>query len=916
VTTVLANFSLSSNEKIVRILCIFVLGSFVSLSSPYSHYFTTTDVVGSFLPTMVVAMVLIIPLILVWERKSTIRKRIDFVTVYGLRIVLVAVFAHHLGKFFVLHYNWDSNDNDYNDDQNQLLLDENTKFQQTLFAMMEAAIVAATGFAATGSFRGEITKKEKLETLVEERTKTIQEKSKTLAMVTMALQASETAIVITDYSRCIVWWNASFERLATTTTTTLSSSDGTTGTGTSSSSTTTNTQLMIGVPLLDALDFQTEDDRCYLAGAFGSSTYRSHDSITISNLTFSLEVSPFNDEEHNTDTILSSISTSISTSPISSLLATTNTTTNTDRFLVVFKDTTADRARQRAEDIAREESMMAKAMGDSMVTLTHELRTPLQGIMGITSIMLDAGQGETGGDGGSRGCSRHDDHDNNNNNNNNKDICVYNNDQQQHHYQQKQQNQQQLSSDAMESLNMIMASSSLLLNLINNLLDVKKATSKMLEEFPLTSITAANPIKDSITFCLPLALISSVELVPDIASAPNAIVRSNSLRLQQILINLVSNAIKYTASGSKIFVRTRQSTMSDVRSRMDLSLASSRDAKSCDTAINSSSSSSNNSQNNNDVDDDAPVLIFSVTDRGPGVAKNQSHQLFRRFAQLADNQPNRTLGSSKIGQPSGTGLGLHLCHLFVQRMNGFMWVTNNSDDDDNNNNDGERTKRGSTFYFFLPLLSNVLSSPQSSLSNEQNTDHTSVSFRTNHHYLTDNKDYTIHSVYQRRILFVDDTLINRKVLSRILEKIGFSDVTTVDSGENAMIEIMSKKKRKSKKKRNFYYDLVISDLQMPGMSGTELCEAIGKVSSTADFPRPIVVGLTADTGLNVAKRCQASGMSDVLYKPITVKEMKQYAETKIPLLSPGVWYDTEKDHRRQNKPYHTQASSQQHTVSQ
>merc|ERR1712161_137814 len=104
---------------------------------------------------------------------------------------------------------------------------------------------------------------------------------------------------------------------------------------------------------------------------------------------------------------------------------------------------------------------------------------------------------------------------------------------------------------------------------------------------------------------------------------------------------------------------------------------------------------------------------------------------------------------------------------------------------------------------------------------------------------------------------------------------------------------------------------VLSDLQMPGMSGTELCEAIRKVSSTIT-----VVGFTADTGLNVVKRCQASGMSDVLYKPITVKEMKQYAETKIPLLSPGVWYDTEKDHHRQNKPYHTQASSQQHTVSQ
>mmetsp|Transcript_57459 Transcript_57459/g.65189 ORF Transcript_57459/g.65189 Transcript_57459/m.65189 type:complete len:249 (-) Transcript_57459:93-839(-) len=248
-------------------------------------------------------------------------------------------------------------------------------------------------------------------------------------------------------------------------------------------------------------------------------------------------------------------------------------------------------------------------------------------------------------------------------------------------------------------------------------------------------------------------------------------------------------------------------------------------------------------------------------------------------------------------------------------MNGFMWVTNNNDDDGkddkiNDNHDRERIKKGSTFSFFLPLLSNDVSL-QSNTSDAQNTDPTFASPSTNDHYLTVNKDFTLHSVYQYRVLFVDDVLINRKVISRILKKIGFSDVTTVDSGENAMIEIMSMKKR------NHYYNLVLSDLQMPGMSGTELCEAIGKVSTTIlDFQRPIVIGFTADTGLNVVQRCQASGMSDVLYKPITVKEMKQYAETKIPLFSPGVWYDTEKEHRRQNKPYQSQVSSQQHTVSQ
>merc|ERR1712003_101239 len=102
----------------------------------------------------------------------------------------------------------------------------------------------------------------------------------------------------------------------------------------------------------------------------------------------------------------------------------------------------------------------------------------------------------------------------------------------------------------MESLRLIMASSILLLNLINNLLDVKKATSNMLGDFPLTSIPASSPINDSVVFCQPLASISNVELRVDTSAAPDSFVRSNSLRLQQVLINLVSNAIKYTSRGS------------------------------------------------------------------------------------------------------------------------------------------------------------------------------------------------------------------------------------------------------------------------------------------------------------------------------------------------------------------------------
>ena len=126
---------------------------------------------------------------------------------------------------------------------------------------------------------------------------------------------------------------------------------------------------------------------------------------------------------------------------------------------------------------------------------------------------------------------------------------------------------------------------------------------------------------------------------------------------------------------------------------------------------------------------------------------------------------------------------------------------------------------------------------------------------------------------------VDDVLINRKVLSRMLKRVGCRNVDTADSGQSALAAMLAAK-----------YDLVITDLQMPGMSGTELSHSIFK-SSPGIFEPPIVVGLTADTASDVQARCRASGMSTLLYKPITVKEMKDFLETKVRNFKPNVWYE-------------------------
>ena len=86
--------------------------------------------------------------------------------------------------------------------------------------MVKAGCVAIVGLAATGAFGKQINIKEQLEVLVQQRTKEIQqqsdklrEKTDKLYMVNLALQASETAIAITDSDRFIIWSNAAFERI-------------------------------------------------------------------------------------------------------------------------------------------------------------------------------------------------------------------------------------------------------------------------------------------------------------------------------------------------------------------------------------------------------------------------------------------------------------------------------------------------------------------------------------------------------------------------------------------------------------------------------------------------------------------------------------------------------------------------------
>jgi len=276
----------------------------------------------------------------------------------------------------------------------------------------------------------------------------------------------------------------------------------------------------------------------------------------------------------------------------------------------------------------------------------------------------------------------------------------------------------------------------------------------------------------------------------------------------------------------------------------------------------------------------------------------------------------RTLGGTKgVGQPSGTGLGLHLCQLFVQKMDGQIWATNNG-----------KNQPGATFFFSLPMgLEKLVPTPEQQkteamamkakrrrsrkksirienqkrnwnllnrlrqLDNDDEDAPNAIdgSARTAPSHVpslitiddaTSVTDVSMLSekitVYQRRIMVVDDTLINRKIMDRMLKKIGCQKIKIVGSGADALKELNKHR-----------YDLVISDLQMPGMSGTELSEKIHAIPSKEEFFHlPVVIGLTADTTAETIQKCKDSGMSDVIHKPITVEDLRDFFDGRISFL--------------------------------
>ena len=213
-------------------------------------------------------------------------------------------------------------------------------------------------------------------------------------------------------------------------------------------------------------------------------------------------------------------------------------------------------------------------------------------------------------------------------------------------------------------------------------------------------------------------------------------------------------------------------------------------------------------------------LCFSVRDSGIGISADKQSLLFEKFYQV-DASATRVHG--------GTGLGLAICRELVERMGGVIGVQSEEG-------------MGSEFRFEIPmkipdentkLLADGTTQPRPGAFSLRGIPRDFREFPT-------------------RILLAEDNLTNRMVALRILEKIGLRAETAKDGFE--VLELT----------RQQTYDLIIMDVQMPGMDGLEATRKLRQRGC-----RIPIVAMTAHAMKDDRQLCMDAGMNDYLGKPVS-----------------------------------------------
>jgi CheY-like chemotaxis protein len=227
-------------------------------------------------------------------------------------------------------------------------------------------------------------------------------------------------------------------------------------------------------------------------------------------------------------------------------------------------------------------------------------------------------------------------------------------------------------------------------------------------------------------------------------------------------------------------------------------------------------------------------LHIAVKDTGVGIPEETQAKIFEAFSQ-ADGSMARKYG--------GTGLGLTICVRLVELMGGRVWLDS-------------QVGHGSTFHFTVQLLAQEPSAHSPPLQATQLND-AAIAITAGK---SSNLSPAPPQIKNLRVLLAEDNVVNQTIAVRVLEKHGHV-VTVAENGQAALHACGTQT-----------FDLILMDIQMPGMDGLEATAAIRKKEIVTGAHIPIIA-MTAHALKGDRERCLAAGMNGYVSKPIRTIEL-------------------------------------------
>lgn len=324
-------------------------------------------------------------------------------------------------------------------------------------------------------------------------------------------------------------------------------------------------------------------------------------------------------------------------------------------------------------------------------------------------------------------------------------------------------------------VSVLQESSNSLVELINDLLDISRIEVQAIglarDPFPLSDL-----VESVVQMMLPRAREKGLAIGCDVEEIRGKTYVGDEHRIRQILLNLCSNAVKFTEKGSvNIAVSIRA------------------------------------------ADGDCALIAIEVADSGIGIAADNFDRIFDKFTQ-ADASISRNYG--------GTGLGLAITRTLVDLMQGAVELQS-------------MLGQGSTFTVVLPLTIERRKIPRNALQVTPQITKSSAG----------------------HILLVEDNDANALVATTMLEQFGYT-FDVAPNGDDAIAKTKSNS-----------YDVILMDLQMPGMSGLDVTTSIRQHEISHSVRRVYIIGMTAHALTGYRDKCLHAGMDDYLSKPFNPDDL-------------------------------------------